>query len=105
MSRSHLQVAADRLKEQMAAERAKTARMSRLPSVSVGLRAGYLGQPIVWENGLSHATRPDSPDWQQNYTVDVSQPVYQGGRINTPYARPTLSRNLRGCRLLPTRAT
>lgn len=65
VSRSHLQVAADRLKEQMAAERAKTARMSRLPSVSVGLRAGYLGQPIVWENGLSHATRPDSPDWQQ----------------------------------------
>lgn len=94
VSRSHLQVAADRLKEQMAAERAKTARMSRLPSVSVGLRAGYLGQPIVWENGLSHATRPDSPDWQQNYTVDVSQPVYQGGRIKYSIRKADLEQEL-----------
>ena len=94
VSRSHLQVAADRLKEQMAAERVKTARMSRLPSVSVGLRAGYLGQPIVWENGLSHATRPDSPDWQQNYTVDVSQPVYQGGRIKYSIRKADLEQEL-----------
>lgn len=94
VSRSHLQVAADRLKEQMAAERAKTARMSRLPSVSVGLRAGYFGQPIVWENGLSHATRPDSPDWQQNYTVDVSQPVYQGGRIKYSIRKADLEQEL-----------
>ena len=94
VSRSHLQVAADRLKEQMAAERAKTARMSRLPSVSVGLRAGYLGQPIVWENGLSHATRPDSPDWQQNYSVDVSQPVYQGGRIKYSIRKADLEQEL-----------
>lgn len=94
VSRSHLQVAADRLKEQMAAERAKTACMSRLPSVSVGLRAGYLGQPIVWENGLSHATRPDSPDWQQNYTVDVSQPVYQGGRIKYSIRKADLEQEL-----------
>ena len=94
VSRSHLQVAADRLKEQMTAERAKTARMSRLPSVSVGLRAGYLGQPIVWENGLSHATRPDAPDWQQNYTVDVSQPVYQGGRIKYSIRKADLEQEL-----------
>lgn len=94
VSRSHLQVAADRLKEQMAAERAKTARMSRLPSVSVGLRAGYLGQPIMWENGLSHATRPDSPDWQQNYSVDVSQPVYQGGRIKYSIRKADLEQEL-----------
>ena len=94
VSRSHLQLAADRLKEQMAAERAKTARMSRLPSVSVGLRAGYLGQPIVWENGLSHATRPDSPDWQQNYSVDVSQPVYQGGRIKYSIRKADLEQEL-----------
>lgn len=94
VSRSNLQVAADRLKEQMAAERARAARKAQLPSVNVGLRAGYLGQPIVWENGLSHATRPDSPDWQQNYTVDVSQPVYQGGRIKYSIRKADLEQEL-----------
>lgn len=46
-SQQHLQLATDRLKEQMADERARTARTSRLPDISVGLRGGFLGQPIV----------------------------------------------------------
>lgn len=94
VSRSNLQVAADRLKEQMAAERARAARKAQLPSVNVGLRAGYLGQPIVWENGLSHATRPDSPDWQQNYSIDISQPIYQGGRIKYAIRKADLEQEL-----------
>ncbi len=94
VSRQHLQVAADRLKEQMAAERARAARKAQLPSVNVGLRAGYLGQPIVWESGLSHATRPESPDWQQNYSIDVSQPIYQGGRIKYAIRKADLEQEL-----------
>lgn len=94
VSRSNLQVAADRLKEQMAAERARAARKAQLPSVNVGLRAGYLGQPIVWESGLSHATRPDSPDWQQNYSIDISQPIYQGGRIKYAIRKADLEQEL-----------
>ena len=94
VSRLHLQVAADRLKEQMAAERARAARKAQLPSVNVGLRAGYLGQPIVWESGLSHATRPESPDWQQNYSIDVSQPIYQGGRIKYAIRKADLEQEL-----------
>lgn len=80
-SASHLQVAADRIKEQMASDRAATARTARLPEITAGLRGGFLGQPIVWKNGLDNATRPESPDWQQNYTIDFTQPVYQGGKI------------------------
>lgn len=77
----HLQLAADRLKEQMAEERTRTARSARLPEISIGLRGGFLGQPVVWKNGLSHPTHPESPDWQQNYAIDFSQPIYQGGKI------------------------
>lgn len=70
-----------RQQEEMARSRAKTARTSKLPEVQVGLKGGYLGQPIVFREGLSHPTRPQSPHWLQNYEIDLSQPIYQGGRI------------------------
>lgn len=67
--------------EEMARSMAKTARTAKLPEVQVGLKGGYLGQPIVFREGLSHPTRPQSPHWLQNYEIDLSQPIYQGGRI------------------------
>lgn len=70
-----------RQQEEMARSRAKTARTAKLPEVQVGLKDGYLGQPIVFREGLSHPTRPQSPHWLQNYEIDLSQPIYQGGRI------------------------
>lgn len=70
-----------RQQEEMARSRAKTARTAKLPEVQVGLKGGYLGQPIVFCEGLSHPTRPQSPHWLQNYEIDLSQPIYQGGRI------------------------
>ena len=39
----NLHLAADRLKEQMAEERRRTARTSRLPDISIGLKGGILG--------------------------------------------------------------
>lgn len=77
----NLQLAADRLKEQIADDRARTARASRLPEINIGLNGGFVGQPVVFEHGLSDPTYPDSPDWSQNYAVNVSQPLYHGGRI------------------------
>lgn len=77
----HLQLHADRLKEQMAEERIRDARTARMPDISIGLKGGVLGQPVVWQSGLNDPTRPDTPDWQQNYTVDFTQPLYQGGKI------------------------
>lgn len=77
----HLQLTADRLKEKIAHERTKTARTTRLPELNIGLKGGFLGQPIIWQNGMSNPTYPDSPDWQQNYTIDFTQPIYQGGKI------------------------
>ena len=77
----NLQLAADRLKEQIADDRAHTARASRLPEINIGLNGSFVGQPVVFEHGLSDPTCPDSPDWSQNYAVNVSQPLYHGGRI------------------------
>lgn len=101
-SQEHLQLVADRLKEQMAQEQIKTARTKRLPELTVGLRGGFLGQPIVWQNGLSNATRPESPDWQQNYALDFTQPIYQGGKIRYTIRKADLQHELPNCRLTPT---
>lgn len=73
-----LKLSADKLKEQMAYERTQTANMAKLPNVEIGLRGGVIGQPVVWQNGLSNPTRPDTPDWQQNYAIDFSQPLLSG---------------------------
>ena len=76
-----LKLQADLLDEAMAYERGKTARASRLPDLQIGLRGGVVGQPIVFQRGLSDATYPDTPDWSQNYAIDFTQPLYEGGKI------------------------
>ena len=60
-----LQLQADALKEAMAQERTRTARTSSLPDLQVGLKGGFVGQPVVWERGLSGPTYPDIPDWSR----------------------------------------
>ena len=104
-SQQHLQLAADRLKEQMADERVRTARTSHLPEINLGLRGGFLGQPIVWQNGLSNPTHPASPNWQQNYAIDFSQPLYQGAEFDIPSVRLTYSRNWHACKPPQTKPT
>lgn len=89
-----LRIGADRLKEDMAGLRARTARALRLPDVEVGLKGGYVGQPVVFEHGLSDPTRPDAPDWSQNYAIDFTQPLYQGGKIKYAIRQADLQRDI-----------
>lgn len=91
---NNLPLAASRLKEQMATERLSTARMALYPDIEVGLKGGVLGQPVVFQNGLSNPTRPDTPDWQQNYAIDFSQPLYQGGRIKYAIRQADLEKEI-----------
>lgn len=78
---------ADTLDCRIAEQGLRSARMAQAPDVVVGLTGGYLGQPVVFLHGLDDATLPENPDWSQNYSVDVTQPVYQGGRIRRTIRR------------------
>lgn len=89
-----LRIGADQLKEEMAALRARTARSLRLPDIEVGLKGGYVGQPVVFDHGLSDPTRPDAPDWSQNYAIDFTQPLYRGGKIKYAIRQADLQRNI-----------
>lgn len=67
--------------EELAAETLREREAARLPDIAVGLKGGFVGQPVVFLRGLSEPTRPETPDWSQNYTVEITQPLYQGGRL------------------------
>ena len=79
--KNSLQLQSDSLKERMTYERKLYAKTGLLPDLEIGLKGGIIGQPVVFQNGLSNPTYPDTPDWSQNYTVDFNQPLYQGGKI------------------------
>ena len=79
--KSSLLLQSDSLKERIAHERKLYAKTGLLPDLEIGLKGGIIGQPVVFQNGLSNPTYPDTPDWSQNYTVDFNQPLYQGGKI------------------------
>lgn len=93
---SSLVLQADTLSQMMAARSLESARMAQAPDVQVGLTGGYLGQPVVFLHGLSDATMPESPDWSQNYSIDVNQPVYQGGRIRRSIRRSEIEGRIAG---------
>ena len=77
----NLQLAADKLQESITHEHLASSKTRRLPEIEIGLNAGYVGQPIVFQSGLSDPVRPNSPDWSQNYALNLTQPLYHGGRI------------------------
>jgi outer membrane protein TolC len=95
-----LQLQADNIKQAVAGQQQHSARAGRLPDVQIGLKAGVVGQPIVWQHGLNNAVYPDAPDWSQNYAVDFTQPLYQGGRITGTIRKADLERQLTELRTL-----
>lgn len=92
--KNSLRIQADRLKEMQAGEAYQDARKNRLPDIQIGLKGGFLGQPIVFEHGLTDPTYPETPDWQQNYAIDLNQPIYQGGKIRQTIHKKDIQRQI-----------
>lgn len=76
-----LSLKASKIKETISDDQQKTALTNRLPNVQIGINGGVLGQPVVFQRGLAHPVYPDTPDWSQNYHIELTQPLYQGGKI------------------------
>ena len=93
-----LQLKADALAEDAVRVREQGARAERLPDLSVGLRGGFVGQPVVFRQGLSDTYRPDAPEWSQNYAVDLSQPLYRGGQVRHSIRKAGMERTLAALR-------
>lgn len=89
-----LHIQADRLSELQAEEQSRTARTSRLPDLQLGLSGAYVGQPVVFQRGLSQPSRPETPNWSQSYALDFTQPVYQGGRIRRSIRKADIEKQI-----------
>ena len=96
--RHNLALQADALEERSALERERSARAERLPDLQVGLRGGYAGRPTVFRQGLAGAYHPDAPGWSQNYAVDLSQPIYRGGKLRYAVRKAGMERSLAALR-------
>lgn len=70
------------------------ARATRLPNINVGTTTGYIGQPTIFKNGLSHPVTPDVPDWSHNYNVEVTQPIYLGAKITYGIKKASLEKQI-----------
>lgn len=89
-----LRLQATRMQEVIAADKEKTAQTSRLPDISIGATTGYIGRPTVFHQGLSQPMHPDMPDWSHNYNVEVTQPIYRGGKIHYTIKRSSLEKQI-----------
>ena len=88
--KSSLQLQSDSLKERMAYERKLYAKTGLLPDLEIGLKGGIIGQPVVFQNGFSNPTYPDTPDWSQNYTVTLASRFIREEKSAVPSKRQTL---------------
>lgn len=93
-TKNSLRLQATRMQEVIAADKEKTAQTSRLPDISIGATTGYIGQPTVFRRGLSQPVHPDMPDWSHNYNVEVTQPIYRGGKIHYTIKRSSLEKQI-----------
>ena len=92
--RYNLSLRSDELEASMAEERKQDARAARLPDLQVGFKGGVIGQPVVFTQGLSDPIRPETPDWSQNYAIDLEQPLYQGGKVHYSIKKADLEKEI-----------
>lgn len=66
----------------------------RLPDLNIGLIGGYVGNPTVFQDGLSNPKQTNIPSWSQNYNVSLTEPIYQGGKIKNAIDKASLQKEI-----------
>lgn len=89
-----LRLKASRIEESIAEDRIKSARTATLPDLHIGASAGYIGQPTIFRQGLSQPAHPDVPDWSHNYSAELAQRLYDGGRPRRRITQASLEKQI-----------
>lgn len=89
-----LRLKAAKMQEVLSSDRQKEARAGQLPHLEIGVNAGVIGQPIIFQQGLAHPMRPDAPDFSQNYHIELTQPIYQGGKMRYTIRKADLQKQI-----------
>lgn len=99
-----LRIRESQIQQNIAAEREKTALNNRLPDINIGVTGGYMGETTLFQQGLAHPTHPETPNWSQNYNVQLTQPLYNGGRIRNSIRQASLEKQIAGLNLTTDKA-
>lgn len=99
-----LRIRESQIQQNIAAEREKTALNNRLPDINIGVTGGYVGETTLFQQGLSHPTHPETPNWSQNYNVQLTQPLYNGGRIRNNIRQASLEKQIAALNLTTDKA-
>ena len=90
-----LQLKKSKLQEVIYNDQKKSAYTDRLPDIQVGASAGIIGQPVIFQRGTFTSRTPrNTPDWSQNYNINLTQPLYQGGRIQAKIHQAELKKQI-----------
>lgn len=99
-----LRIRESQIQQNIASERKKTALNNRLPDINIGATGGYVGETTLFQQGLAGATHPDTPNWSQNYNVQLTQPLYSGGRIRNNIRQASLEKQIAALNLTTDKA-
>ena len=89
-------IKASQIKANIYAEKEALAKVQKLPEIGLSAVNGYVGKPTVYDKDLSYVAHPEMPNWKQNYNVEISQPVYQGGRIKNQIKGASIEKEIAG---------
>ncbi len=84
------------IKSDVYEEKEALAKIKKLPTIDLSVSQGYVGPVSIYDKNLSYLERPYMPDWQQNYSLELSQPVYQGGRIKNSVKSASIEKEIAG---------
>jgi outer membrane protein TolC len=76
-------IGAKRIDLQVAEQQKSVARTARLPQINASLTLSYLGDGTIIDRDFSHATRDRLPHFDNTLAVELYQPVFAGGAINS----------------------
>ena len=86
-----LALQADALEEDAARIREQAARANRLPDLSVGLRGGFAGQPVIFRQACGSPTSPSRPTGRKTTPSTSRSPSTGAERSATRSAAPAWS--------------
>lgn len=79
---------------QISEEEEKMSKINRLSDINLRAINGYPGNPAIYDKDLSFLKHSYMPDWMQNYSIDLNQPIYQGGRIHKTIKKSTIEKEI-----------
>lgn len=89
-----IQLKLSRTSTELAKQQTEITRLSALPDISTSLAYGYLSNADVWGPGLTDHLKASLPHPLTLFTVQASETIFAGGRVNNAIRLSTLEEQI-----------